>query len=59
MHPSPAILDLPRLTSLAQRNNLTTYDASYLDLAIRLAAPLATLDDALRKAALAEGLPVL
>lgn len=57
--PPPAVLDLPRLTSLAQRHNLTTYDASYLDLAIRLALPLATLDDALRKAALAEGLPVL
>jgi len=57
--PPPAVSDLLRLTALAQRHSLTTYDAAYLDLATRLSLPLATLDDALRKAALAQGLTVL
>ena len=36
---------------LAQAAGLSSYDASYLALAIRESVPLATLDDALRKAA--------
>jgi predicted nucleic acid-binding protein len=40
---------------LARRNQLTTYDATYLELAIRERAPLATFDDALRAAAEREG----
>lgn len=44
---------------LAQRHDLTTYDATYLDLAIRKAIPLATLDKALQRAAAAEGIEVL
>jgi predicted nucleic acid-binding protein len=44
---------------LAERHRLTTYDAAYLELALRLALPLATLDEALRRAAVAERLPVL
>lgn len=35
---------------LARRYGLTTYDASYLELALREGLPLATNDDALRKA---------
>ncbi len=39
---------------LAERHSLTVYDAAYLELALRLGAPLATHDRALRKAAGAE-----
>lgn len=55
----PKITDLPRLHTLAARNQLTAYDAAYLDLAKLLAIPLATLDGDLIKAARAEGLTVL
>jgi len=55
---APDITELPRLHALAARYQLTAYDTAYLDLAKRLALPLATLDDDLRKAALAEGVSV-
>lgn len=48
-----------RTLELADRHQLTVYDATYLELALRRALPLATLDDALRKAAQQEGLPLL
>jgi predicted nucleic acid-binding protein len=38
---------------------LTVYDAAYLELARRRNLPLATLDQALRAAALTEGVPLL
>lgn len=44
---------------LADRHGLTPYDASYLELALRLNLPLASLDRALRDAAQAEGVPLL
>jgi predicted nucleic acid-binding protein len=44
---------------LARRHALSLYDALYLDLALRRALPLATLDGALRRAAEAEGVPLL
>jgi len=44
----PQLSDFPRLHSLAGRHRLTSYDAAYLDLARRLALPLATLDDDLK-----------
>ncbi|MGH9444897.1 MAG: type II toxin-antitoxin system VapC family toxin [Terriglobia bacterium] len=44
---------------LAEAHNLTIYDASYLELAMRQTASLATLDDHLRKAARASGVPLL
>lgn len=44
---------------LADRHGLTVYDAAYLELAIRLHAPLATLDAALIGAAGRQGVPVL
>jgi len=47
------------LISLAQRENLTVYDAVYLDLAMRKRLPLATLDKALREAAGRNGIAVL
>jgi predicted nucleic acid-binding protein len=40
---------------VAELNSLTVYDAAYLDLAIREASQLASLDDALRKAAMKSG----
>ena len=43
---------------LAQRHGLTVYDAAYLELAVRLGLPLATLDKQLRRAAEAAGVPL-
>lgn len=40
--------------TLAIRHGLTTYDAAYLELALRLGQPLATLDQRLARAAVAE-----
>ncbi len=39
------------ILALARETGLSSYDASYLDLAMREGAPLATLDHGLRKAA--------
>jgi predicted nucleic acid-binding protein len=39
------------ILALARETGLSSYDASYLDLAMREGAPLATLDQGLRKAA--------
>ena len=36
---------------MARQQNLTAYDAAYLELALREALPLATLDGRLRRAA--------
>jgi predicted nucleic acid-binding protein len=44
---------------LAERHRLTLYDAAYLELALRRGLPLATLDEDLRTAAEAEGVPLL
>jgi predicted nucleic acid-binding protein len=41
--------------SLAREQGLSTYDAAYLELAIREGLPLATLDTELKKAAKAVG----
>jgi len=38
------------MLGLARAHNLSSYDASYLDLAMRKGLPLATLDEKLRKA---------
>lgn len=54
--------DAPDETSvlgLARRRRPTVYDAAYLELALREAVPLATLDGALAGAARAEGVPVV
>ncbi len=47
------------IIALARNHKLTTYDAAYLELAMRLGMPLATRDDLLRKAAKKSGLSVL
>ena len=57
----PAI-DLDEIGPLAQfamTHQLTTYDASYVQLAFHSGAPLATLDRAMRRAASALNIPLL
>lgn len=44
--------------TLARRHGLTGYDAAYLELAVRLAVPLATLDKQLLAAAPAAGVTI-
>jgi predicted nucleic acid-binding protein len=44
---------------LARTHGLTVYDATYLDLAIQFAAPLATRDKELRRAAVAAGVALI
>ena len=44
---------------LCDRHKLTAYDAAYLELAMRLRIPIATLDKRLAAAAIAEGVDVI
>lgn len=44
---------------LAAKHSLSSYDASYLELAMRLHLPLATLDAPLQRAATAEGVALV
>lgn len=44
--------------NLARTHKLSAYDAAYLELAIRLARPLATLDEELKAAAKVVGVPL-
>lgn len=44
--------------ALARSHNLSSYDASYLELAMRRGLPLATLDGKLKSAAQAVGVPI-
>ncbi len=48
---SPALAEAGAILSLMRRHRLTAYDATYLDLAIRLKLPLATKDRELLAAA--------
>ena len=48
-----------RILPMADAHQLTTYDAAYLELAMRLGVPLATLDQPLRAAATAAGVGLL
>lgn len=45
--------------ALMTKHNLTSYDAAYLDLAVKLKLPLATLDGAISKAAVVEGVELV
>ena len=47
------------ILSLSRLHHLTFYDAAYLELALRRQIPLATLDQALARAAAAEGVPLI
>ena len=51
--------DESALLMLARKHQLTAYDAAYLDLAVRVSVPVATLDRALARAVRAEGLQVI
>ena len=53
-----APVNMKAISALAERHGLSTYDASYLELAIRQGCALATLDRILAQAALAEGVVV-
>ena len=52
-------LALNEIFELARSASLTVYDASYLELALRLGVPIATLDNRLRAAAETLGVPLL
>ena len=54
-HPVPPA----ELLALALRFDLSSYDASYLALALRLQLPVATCDEDLRSAALASGVGIV
>lgn len=47
------------ILGIARRNDLTSYDASYLELTMRLGLPLATLDTRLADAATRAGVPLI
>jgi len=51
--------EISTLVGLATAYRLTADDAAYLELALRLGVPLATMDDGLLEAARSAGIPVL
>jgi predicted nucleic acid-binding protein len=57
IEPPHSVSSLAALTALAQAHGLSAYDASYLELALRRGLPLATVDEALTRAARAAGVP--
>jgi len=58
LHVDAAQADMEAVSELAERRDLTTYDAAYVELAMRLGLDLVTLDRALAQAAAAEGVAV-
>jgi predicted nucleic acid-binding protein len=54
----PPFLAFDQVLNLARVQKLTSYDAAYLELAVRRSLPLATLDRDLKKAAQAIGVPL-
>lgn len=59
VEPEPPQRMLREILGLARELGLSTYDAAYLDLAMRLGLPIATNDAALRKAAKKVRVPLL
>lgn len=57
--PAAAAIVFDTTQALCRRHGLTAYDAAYLELAIRGGHDLATVDDDLRRAAIAENVTVL
>jgi predicted nucleic acid-binding protein len=58
LHIDPGPVDMQSISALAERRDLTTYDASYVELATRRGLDLVTLDRSLATAAAAEGVAV-
>lgn len=54
----PAVMDMRTISGLAERHGLSTYDAAYLELALRSGFDLITLHRELADAAAAEGVAV-
>jgi predicted nucleic acid-binding protein len=54
----PPVTMMKDIIPLARENRLSTYDASYLELAMRKGLPIATLDQRLRKAARRSRVPL-
>ena len=54
----PELPDMQAISAIAERRQLSTYDAAYLELAVRLGFGLITLDRQLAQAAQAEGVPL-
>ena|ERR1035438_3331849 len=52
---TPEVRRLPAIERLSRKHGLTAYDASYLEIAIRLKLPIASFDAALVRASSAEG----
>lgn len=50
---------ITQIFALARKHNLSSYDASYLDLAMRKGLPVATLDKSLLAAAKRSNVPIL
>jgi predicted nucleic acid-binding protein len=57
--PGSATVVFQTTQALCRKHRLTAYDAAYLELAMRDNQPLATVDDDLRRAAIAENVAVL
>jgi predicted nucleic acid-binding protein len=58
LHIDATPLDMAAVSELAERRDLTTYDAAYVELALRRGLDLITLDRSLARAASAEGIVV-
>ncbi len=56
--PETIVRGWAEIPALADKYELTTYDAAYLELAMRLELPLATLDQDLARAAREAGVPL-
>lgn len=59
IRPDTDVVDTNVVLAAGRRHHLSAYDAAYLVLAERLAAPLATLDSKLAAACRAAGVPLL
>jgi predicted nucleic acid-binding protein len=59
VEPTDSSLVFNDVYELARQHTLTAYDAAYLELAIRKGLPLASLDEPLKKAALASGVKLI
>jgi predicted nucleic acid-binding protein len=58
LHIDAAPVDMEAVSELAERRDLTTYDAAYVELALRRGLDLVTCDRGLAQAATAEGVAV-